>query len=88
MHSYEKLPVPKQKKSSLTGRVGAANEGRKRVQVINVKSETLKKNKLMEEIVNINENIHYDIPMSLEKELPIEESSEISDTKKVDFHEK
>ena len=42
----------------------------------------------MEEIVNINENMHYDIPMSSEKELPIEESSEISDTKKVDFHEK
>ena len=45
-HSYEKLPVPKQKKSSLTGRVGAANEGRKRVQVINVKSETLKKKQI------------------------------------------
>ena len=37
----------------------------------------------MEEIVNINENMHYDIPMSSEKELPIEESSEISDTKKL-----
>ena len=37
----------------------------------------------MEEIVNINENMHYDIPMSSEKELPIEESSEISHTKKL-----
>ena len=51
--------------------------------MINVKSETLKKNKLIEEIVNINENMHYDFPMSSEKELPIEESSEISDTKKL-----
>ena len=38
---------------------------------------------LIEEIVNINENMHYDIPMSSEKELPIEESSEISHTKKL-----
>ena len=38
-HSYEKLPVPKRKKSSLTGRVGVVNEARKRAQVINVKIE-------------------------------------------------
>ena len=82
-HSYKKLPIPKRKKSSLTGRVGAANEARRRAQVINVKSETLKKNKLIEEIVNINKNMHCDIPLSSEKELPIEESSEISDTKKL-----
>ena len=35
----------------------------------------------MEEIANIDENMHYDIPMSSEKKLPIEESSEISHTK-------
>ena len=44
LHSQqEKLPIPKRKKSSLTGRVNAANKSRKRAQVINVKSETLKK---------------------------------------------
>ena len=42
-HSYEKFPVPKRKKSSLTRRVDATNEAHKRAQVINVKSETLKK---------------------------------------------
>ena len=42
----------------------------------------LKKSRLTEVIVNINENMHYDIPMP-EKELPIEESSETSDTKKL-----
>ena len=81
-HSYEKLPIPKRKKSSLTRRVGATNEACKRIQVINVKSETFKKNGLIEEIVNMNENMHYDIPMS-EKEPPTEKSSEISDAKKL-----
>ena len=38
-HSYEELPVLKRKKLYLTGRVGAANEARKRAQVIDVKSE-------------------------------------------------
>lgn len=36
--------------------------------MINIKSETSKENGLIENIVNINEKIHYDIPMS-EKEL-------------------
>ena len=82
LHSYEKLPVPKGKKSSLTGRIGAANKARKTAQVINVEYETEKKitpkKQVNWENVNIDENMHYDIPMS-EKELPIEESSEISD---------
>ena len=43
LHSYEKLPVRNRKKPSLIGRVGAENEAQKRAQVINVKSETLKK---------------------------------------------
>ena len=44
-HSYEKLPVPKGKKSCLTGRVGAANKARKTAQVINVEYEIEKKKK-------------------------------------------
>ena len=43
LNSYEKLPVPKGKKSSLTGRIGAANKARKTAQVINVEYETEKK---------------------------------------------
>ena len=63
-HSFEKLTVPKQKKSSFTGRVGATDEARKTAQVIDIKSETSKENGLIEDIVNINKKIHYDIPMS------------------------
>ena len=66
-HSYEKLPVPKRKKSSLIGRVGAANEAGKRAQLIDIKKETSKENGLIEDIVNINENMHYDIPTSEKK---------------------
>ena len=51
--TFEKLPRPKRKKSSLTGRVGVVSEARKAAQSIQVNVNCPKENRVTEEIAGI-----------------------------------
>ena len=76
--SYGPLPVPKKMKSKFTGRVGRANDERKRHSKIDMKEITIRGSQMLEEPVPVDDVAKYDHPIVLTDDKP----SEVSNVRK------